>query len=244
MNTTIAIEQANNLLKNQKNTLEVFQSITIDKYPTQQDWLTITILIAKILNLPVNDLPITKINSNNTGSFIKLNNEYKNLHIKDATLISFNNLYPTLLYEHIINKTNDESITDFKTIFQTVFDTYKKNKNVLMKQWINFTYGILQSYDITNTPNININAKIIISEILQCLNNNIIYVDTDEIYFHNFKNVRSKFIKEIERLKTYYKHINFYEEEIDNLIIIDKKKIITYDNEQSVYTQGIKIYEN
>ncbi len=213
---------------------------------TIENWLIISFIICKINNKPIHKYnKIIRREYSFFGGLIDLNENYKNCLNKNIIRVDYDSLYPTIIYGWL---NNSEDIIceqfDFKFLFNSIFEIYKSKKHSkisLMRGWINFCYGIITSYTLTNDINIT-------NEILSILNNirnefqyNIIYFETDSIYFHNFGEIKDRFKVYNNKLKEKYKYLSYNIENIDYFYITARRKYIEIPKVEFVETKGIKI---
>jgi hypothetical protein len=137
------------------------------------------------------------------GGKIWINVEYVNSPISNLEVITFNLAYPKL-----ITKIAETNLENFNEVYSKLIEIYYSDKNVKLKEYINVTYGCLQnpkcmiySKNIHLVPN---KLNKMLSDILSEFKGHIIYIDTDQIFFRNFDEIR-------ERFEKYFNSINKYE---------------------------------
>lgn len=218
----------------------------IDKLPvgtgwfTQEDWFTIAFIICKHYNLTINDNFILDKRNNSEGALVKLNKDYSNVVNKNVTLLQFNSLYPLIMYNHLSDYA-DDCLFDFKSVFRMVFVYYKLNRKdfdlSIMKLWLNGSYGILSSTNFYTYIPVATLAKTFMASLYIVFYDNIIYIDTDSIYFRNYDDISFKVKSKIEEFT--YEFLSYEIEDIDNFYCIGLKKFIQFSNDSQV--RGIKV---
>ena len=209
-------------------------------------WIVISFVLCKLNNWYTNDYLETKdiisYKESYQGAIVELNNN--SYHYKDIIKLSYDKIFINVM-DNIFNEIKyDQSninLFDLKSVFKYVYNYYLSIKSdgktidTCVNNWLNYTWGILRTYNILNIDLslILINKVRDISNlIIKIFNNDIIYFDTDTIWlkrmspellqFNHNNNLR---IMKIENIK--------------NFIILSKKKYIEiYDNNFSI--KGIR----
>ena len=137
------------------------------------------------------------------GGKVWVNEKYTNQPISNLTILRFKLLYPT-----IISKIVNTNLENFNTIFSKIIDIYFETNYNSIKNYINMAYGCLGNLNsIIYADNIDIvtyYSKRMVTDIIDEFNSHIVNVDTDEIYFRNFDEIKHRF-------EQYYNKINIYE---------------------------------
>jgi hypothetical protein len=178
------------------------------------------------------------------GGFVYVNIE--NILVDNINILSFCSLYPTIikfLYQkNIIVNMVDYNLDSYSYLVDN-FIILKNNLNIdeykLLKIIINYKFGQLSKYFVKIGSNtsfiVSSFANVLMNKILELDNkNNILYIDTDSIFYHNafkvdliYNMVDNLFRMELELNKTIY--------------FIAKKRYIMFDNINSVKFRGIQI---
>lgn len=148
-------------------------------------------------------LPIEMIPGDSFGAKIWLNEDYANSLISNLEIINFRMIYPNLISK--IARTNLEN---FNEVYSKLIDLYYTDGNIELKKYINMTYGCLRnpksSIFSNNIHLVSSEANKMMNDILYQFWKHIVYLDTDQIVFRNFDEIR-------ERFEGYFKTINKYE---------------------------------
>ena len=160
---------------------------------------------------------------------IILNERYINQTNKNVIQFRFERIFTQILYNHI--EEYKYNYKNFKEAFKYVFESYlslEGNDIEVIKMWLNFVYGLTNSLSSLLVCGSDVRLDILtelneyLTDIYECYKNNIIYIDTDTIYFR-FNN---KLMNELENSE-YPFSIDY----IDNFIINNKKKFIHFSDE-------------
>jgi len=167
------------------------------------------------------------------GSKIELNPSYKELVCHNINKLSFKYFYPKII-EFLIKKNLITLENKYFYPFTYVLNNVEKihqNDNKL-KISINLFLNYLYGYIITNNEKFKINCEnkeniiffvnYVMDELYNKLGLNVIYCDTDEIYYGGDKKIPTYLIKEI--FVDY--DIPYDIEKIDNCIFFERKKYI------------------
>lgn len=174
---------------------------------------------------------------------IYLNENYKEKVCTNIKMIEFNSMYPMLLMKLIDNDIITLNDKKYYTIFKFFLINrikFKQNlqSNFLSKSFINFFYGILsyesacvseqnKRIDCINFKNFEIYKHLLYLSIKNQLQNNLIYLDTDQFYY-------------IDDNYTFNFDIPYEIENIDEFILFGKKKFIKIINKNTYYEGFIK----
>ncbi len=143
------------------------------------------------------------ISKNLYSSTIWLNKEYTNLPISNIEIVTFDLVYPKL-----ITRIVETNLERFNEIYSKLIESYKTDKNIQLKKYINMVYGCIQNPEcVIYSKNIHLIPNILnklLNDMLLEFKEYIIYIHTDEIFFRNFDEIR-------ERFEKYFNNINKYE---------------------------------
>lgn len=214
--------------------------ITIDNFKIEQFK---TILEEVLLSLTgkiefneFSDDEILKVDNNkktHISSTIILNERHTNQTNKNVIKFSLKKIFTQILDNNIDNnidnyKYNYKHFNEaFKYIFRECSLLNDKDKGII-KMWLNFVFGLTNSTNslLICTSDVRLDIVTELNEYLQDIyeyyKNNIIYIDTDTIYF-KFNN---KLMDELQK-SLYPFNIDY----IDNFIITNKKKFIHFSDE-------------
>ena len=174
---------------------------------------------------------------------VYLNDSYKEKICTNVKMIVFNSMYPSLLIKLIDNGIITLKIKKYYTFFKFIVRNRVKFKNnlgsnYLCKYLINFFFGIL-TYEYScvstqherigcrNFENFEIYKHLLYINIKNKLQNDLIYLDTDEFfYIDNNYNFNFDIPYEIKNLNSF--------------IPFQKKKYIYFENSQTYY-RGFKL---
>lgn len=180
--------------------------------------------------------PIEIVSKDFYGGKVWLNEGYVNSSISNLEIITFNLVYPKL-----ITKIVETNLEKFNEVYSKLIDIYYSDKDVKLKEYINMTYGCLQnpecmiySKNIHLVPN---RLNKMLSDILSEFKGHIIYIDTDQIFFRNFDEIRGRFEK-------YFNNINKYEltyfSEKSKFGLFISKKHYTIEENGNIKIKGMK----
>jgi hypothetical protein len=180
--------------------------------------------------------PIEIVSKDFYGGKVWLNEDYVNSSISNLEIITFNLVYPKL-----ITKIVETNLEKFNEVYSKLIDIYYSDKDVKLKEYINMTYGCLQnpecmiySKNIHLVPN---RLNKMVSDILSEFKGHIIYIDTDQIFFRNFDEIRGRFEK-------YFNNINKYEltyfSEKSKFGLFISKKHYTIEENGNIKIKGMK----
>jgi hypothetical protein len=143
------------------------------------------------------------------GGKVILNEDYRNFPISDLEIIHIKSLYPKILLKIV-----ETNLVNFNEVYGKLLSIYENNsendseyiKNI--KDYINLTYGVLQNEkSLIYSNNIHLvsnRANVMLSKIYEEFKGHIVYIDTDDIYFRNFDEVK-------ERFEKYFNNVNKYD---------------------------------
>lgn len=170
------------------------------------------------------------------GGKVWINDDYVNSPISNLDVITFNSVYPKL-----ITKIVETNLENFNEVYSKLIQIYYSDKDVKLKEYINMTYGCLQnpkcmiySKNIHLVPN---RLNKILSDILSEFKGHIIYIDTDQIFFRNFDEIRERFEKYFNNINKY--ELTYFSEKSKFGIFISKKKYLIEENNK-IRIKGLK----
>ena len=170
------------------------------------------------------------------GGKVWLNEDYVNSSISNLEVITFNLVYPKL-----ITKIVETNLENFNEVYSKLIEIYYSDKDVKLKEYINMTYGCLQnpkcmiySKNIHLVPN---RLNKILSDILSEFKGHIIYIDTDQIFFRNFDEIRERFEKYFNKINKY--DLTYFYEKSKFGLFISKKQYIIEEN-GNIKIKGMK----
>ncbi len=172
------------------------------------------------------------------GGKVWLNEKYTLLPISNITILTFESVYPNL-----ISKICNTNLENFNIVFSKLLELYSTNKDTSLKEYINSTYGCLQNkQSIIYSNNIHLVPKKMTSlfnEILKEFESNIIYVDTDQIFFRNFEEIEHIFESTMIRLNKY--ELPYFYEKSKFGLFKSKKSYIIEEN-SNIRIKGMNHY--
>ena len=152
--------------------------------------------------------------------------------------MTFESVYPNL-----ISKICNTNLENFNIVFSKLLELYSTNKDTSLKEYINSTYGCLQNkQSIIYSNNIHLVPKKMTSlfnEILKEFESNIIYVDTDQIFFRNFEEIEHRFESTMLSLNKY--DLPYFYERSKFGLFKSKKSYIIEEN-SNIRIKGMKHY--
>lgn len=170
------------------------------------------------------------------GGKVWINENYVNSSISNLEVITFNLVYPKL-----ITKIVETNLENFNEVYSKLIDIYYLDKDVKLKEYINMTYGCLQnpecmiySKNIHLVPN---RLNKMLSDILSEFKGHIIYIDTDQIFFRNFDEIRGRFEKYFNNINKY--GLTYFSEKSKFGLFISKKRYIIEEN-GNIKIKGMK----
>lgn len=170
------------------------------------------------------------------GGKVWINEDYINSPISNLDVITFNLVYPKL-----ITKIVETNLEKFNEVYSKLIQIYYSDKDVKLKEYINMTYGCLQnpecmiySKNIHLVPN---RLNKILSDILSEFKGHIIYIDTDQIFFRNFDEIRERFEKYFNNINKY--ELTYFSEKSKFGLFISKKHYIIEEN-GNIKIKGMK----
>lgn len=165
-----------------------------------------------------------------------LNEDYVNSSISNLEVITFDLVYPKL-----ITKIIETNLEHFNEVYSKLIELYYLDKNIELKKYINMTYGCLKnSKCMIYSKNIHLVPNILnkmLSDILSEFKGHIIYIDTDQIFFRNFSEIRERFEKYFNKINKY--ELTYFSEESKFGLFMSKKKYIIEENNK-IKIKGLK----
>lgn len=172
------------------------------------------------------------------GEKVWLNEDYVNSPILNLELITFNLVYPKL-----ITKIIETNLENFNEVYSKLIELYYLDKTIGLKKYINMVYGCLQNPEcVIYSKNIHlvpIRLNKILSDILSEFKGHIIYIDTDQIFFRNFDEIRERFEKYINNINKY--ELTYFSEKSKFGLFISKKHYIIEEN-GNIKIKGMKYF--
>lgn len=171
----------------------VFEKETIRKHPSQfsiEDWERITTTF-RHLDFPhiSRETHYRLSDSYAPSPHVEFNEEYKEQYIKSISALQFPSFYPRIIISFAEQlQSNDKDVRILKYLIENR-SFFKQNAslevNLLIKSWINFYYGVKCKDEkaLVNHVNVTSAARQILERVTSHLGKNMIYADTDEIYF-------------------------------------------------------------
>ena len=136
------------------------------------------------------------------GGKVWLNEKYTLLPISNITILTFESVYPNL-----ISKICNTNLENFNIVFSKLLELYSTNNYTSLNEYINSTYGCLQNkQSIIYSNNIHLVPKTLTSifnKLVKEFESNIIYIDTDQIFFRNFEEIKHRFESTMLSLNKY-----------------------------------------
>jgi hypothetical protein len=186
----------------------------------------------------LNPVEIGKDLTSSYSSKVWLNEDYANSPISNLEIITFNSVYPRL-----ITKVVETNLENFNEVYSKLIELYYSYKNDSLKKYINMAYGCLHNPEcLIYSKNLHLVSNTlnkILSDILLEFKGHIIYIDTDQIFFRNFDEIR-------ERFEKYFRNINKYEltyfyEKSKFGLFVSKKRYIIEEN-SNIKIKGMKYF--
>jgi hypothetical protein len=170
------------------------------------------------------------------GGKVWINKDYVNSSISNLEVITFNLVYPKLIIKIV-----ETNLENFNEVYSKLIEIYYSNKHFKLKEYINMTYGCLQnpecmiySKNIHLVPN---RLNKMLSDILSEFKGHIIYIDTDQIFFRNFDEIRERFEKYFNNINKY--ELTYFSEKSKFGLFISKKYYIIEEN-GNIKIKGMK----
>jgi hypothetical protein len=155
--------------------------------------------------------------------------------------ISFNNLYPQLIYNW--NKNNQVfDYPEFGVIYNRLFEYYKVSHNQQLKEFLNGIYGYCGDHYLKMHDKSVISGRFKngikkwYNNIHGIINDNYIHFDTDTLFLT--KDQYINIIVDLKKLKL--ADITFEENSYDYGLFLGKKKYIVFNDVKELQTVGIK----
>jgi hypothetical protein len=206
--------------------------------PTQftiEDWERITNTLIK-LKFPhlSRDKPSYRLSTDYVpGTLVEFNADYKELLLKPVSSLTFYSLYPRIivaLAEQL--QSNDKSVRILKFLIENRGELKQMFGNVaneLLKIWLNYYYGVKckDANTLVNHENVKSAARYLLERVISHLGRNLVYADTDEIYFNGSLN---------KQTLAFLDYVGFpYEvQEHKAGIFFGKKKFILIEGESTI----------
>lgn len=129
-----------------------------------------------------------------------LNDDYINSTISNLDIIEFELLYPKLIIKLL-----NTNLENFNEVFSKLLDYY--HEDISIEKYINSVYGHLGNplsliYS-DNIPIVSIHANNIMRKIINEFKGHVIYVDTFQIFFRNFSEIKERFESVFNQLNKY-----------------------------------------
>lgn len=174
------------------------------------------------------------------GAKVWLNEQFTNAMIHNIDIVFLNMVYPKIMSK-VIN-TNAEH---FNEVYSKLIEIYKEDKFNALKNYINMVYGCLGNpkCDIYSN-NIHLVPEIlnkILSNILSEFSEYIIYIDTDEIYFRKFDEIKDRFE---EYFNSENKYDLTYSIEKSKFGLFMKKKKFFIEQQGEIKMKGIRYFND
>lgn len=170
------------------------------------------------------------------GGKVWINEDYVNSSISNLDVITFNLVYPKL-----ITKIVETNLENFNEVYSKLIQIYYSDKDVKLKEYINMTYGCLQNHEcMIYSKNIHLvpnRLNKMLSDILSEFKGHIIYIDTDQIFFRNFDEIRERFEKYFNNINKY--ELTYFSEKSKFGMFISKKKYLLEENNK-IKIKGLK----
>jgi len=191
------------------------------------DFLIKTQKVYEFFDYDFNLKPIEIISKDFYGGKVWLNEDYVNYPISNLEIITFNLVYPKLIIK--IVETNLER---FGEVYSKLIELYYLDKNIQLKQYINMTYGCLQNPDcMIYSNNIHLvpnRLNKMLSDILSEFKGHIVYIDSDQLFFRNFDEIRERFEKYFNKINKY--DLTYFSEKSKFGLFIRKKHYLIEEN--------------
>jgi len=136
------------------------------------------------------------------GGKIWLNEYYEKSAISDLEIISFDIVYPKL-----ISKIAHTNLENFNEVYSKLIKIYTNKNDISICKYINMAYGCLQNQKSSIYSNNIYLVSIYLNQMLLKISNefkdHIIYIDTDQIFFRNFEEIKERFEKYLISINKY-----------------------------------------
>lgn len=176
------------------------------------------------------------------GGYVDLNENLENEFIENVTEFTFKGFYTSLFISLQHEITNIEG---FKDMYSSLYEEYKKSKNVEIKKYINRTYGMMANKYVLDMVDFNsikavINlARHLLIKIKKEFIGHIIYVDTDCFYIARYHEIEKRFLETINKYTE--KHNLEYDITHHKLgMFRAKKKFLIIDSDKNYHLKGIR----
>lgn len=191
------------------------------------DFLIKTQKVYEFFDYDFNLKPIEISSKDFYGGKVWLNEDYVNCPISNLETITFNIVYPKL-----ITKIVETNLERFGEVYSKLIELYYLDKNIQLKQYINMTYGCLQNPDCmiysNNIHLVPIRLNKMLSDILSEFKGHIVYIDTDQLFFRNFDEIRERFEKYFNKINKY--DLTYFSEKSKFGLFIRKKNYLIEEN--------------
>lgn len=225
---------------------------------TMIDWVNLTTRMLNefypdnqfIGNFESNSLPVY-------GARVYLNEEFKTREqlrwVKNITKLEFNKLYPSLMVQLYESGEMTFNNTKFGELYSFIIKNYSEirryfynllpqnflNVSHLLKFYINYTYGVLGNGRFIECNNLGLvteKCRNMLDSINDRYSNNVIYIDTDTIFFYK--------INQIPDVQEYLNQFDLEYELYDGYegIFHERKRYIIYKDGQ-VQLHGVREFE-
>lgn len=174
------------------------------------------------------------------GGYVFLNKNYQNAVVTDITEVEIPFFYQNILCA--LSTETDFHYYKYNEILNNLLNIKGKSDGLI--NYLNKIYGVLKNkeceFNCLNTHLIENKAHNLLIEIKNEFLSNILYIDTNKIYFKNFDEIEKRFKYLFEKYQLLY-NLNFNKIEIDYGIFLQKKKYILNQNK---FTQikGLTFY--
>lgn len=161
------------------------------------------------------------------GGKVWLNEDYLNSPISNLEIITFNMVYPKL-----ISKIAETNLVDFNQVYSKLIEIYSIDGDIHLKKYINMAYGCLKNPECmiysNNIHSVSILLNKLLSGVLSEFKGHIIYIDTDQIFFRNFDEIKERFEKYFNNINKY--ELTYFSEKSKFGLFIQKKHYILEEN--------------
>jgi hypothetical protein len=200
------------------------------------DFLIKTQKVYEFFGYDFNLKPIRISPSETYGGKIWLNEDYANSAVSNLEIITFTSVYPKL-----ISKLAETNLERFNEVYSNLLEIYHSDRNIGLKKYINMSYGCLGSPKCEiHSNNIHLVPKVLhkmLNDILSEFKGNIVYIDTDQIFFRNFDGVRERFEKYFNLINKY--ELTYFSEKSKFGLFVSGKRYIIEEN-GNITVRGLK----
>jgi len=183
-----------------------------------------------------------------SGGTVIANSHMLNKWHDNCKYITFTSLYPATIVKLFEMDKLYFNIKEFGILYKTLFKTklllkesFSEKNYLLLKILLNFTFGALNykeskfitcnnpdlipSYSASSFKFLNENEK-----------DNIIYIDTDQIYLYEITNL-------VKHQLDYVLKLPYEVEDIHRMLVLVKKRYITIDKDGNIFSTGIRLFK-